>query len=293
MRVAVLGAGLMGSAAAERLASEGFSVIVWSRTRGKAESLAERLGVEAAPSVERALDEAEAAIAFLADDEALISVASQVNRADGLVFVDSSTVTPETASRVGEYLEGRGACYVEAPVLGGPRVVREGRLTVIAAGRGLCKRMAAPLLGALAARVVDAGEDPRVAQALKLAYNQVLISSLALLSEALATARSYGASLDLLESVFEGTALEGLAAKYLRRLAADEWPTSFRLELAAKDLDYARRAAWARGLAAPVTSAAAEVFKLAARWGLGDGDYSRVRFFIEGGGGAKSSQRPG
>ncbi len=280
--MAVIGAGLMGSAAAERLRDAGFEVIVWNRTRERAEELARGLGVGFAPTLEEALDSAEAAIAFVADDEALISVASKVGRADGLVFIDSSTVTPETAARVAEYLEGRGACYVEAPVLGGPRVVREGKLVIIEAGRSVCKRLAQPVIQALASRIIDAGEDPRVAQALKLAYNQVLIGGLAILSEALNMAEAYGANIELLREVYRGTALEGLAAKYLERLAADEWPASFRLHLAAKDLDYARRAAWARGLASPVTAAAAEAFKLAASVGLGGEDYSRIRRFLAG-----------
>jgi 3-hydroxyisobutyrate dehydrogenase len=282
VRVAVLGTGLMGSAAAERLAGQGFQVILWNRTPEKARGLAARLGAEVAGSVEEAVEGAEAALAFLADDEALMSVASRVPRSDGLVFVDSSTVTPETAARVAEYLGGRGACYVEAPVLGGPRVVRAGRLIVIEAGRPVCKRLAAPLIGALAERVIDVGDDPRLAQALKLAYNEVLIASLAALAEALNTAEAYGASVEQLLEVFRGTALEGLAAKYLERLAAPEWPTSFRIELAAKDLDYARRAAWARSLAAPIAAAAAEAFKLAASSGLAGSDYSRIRLFLRG-----------
>ncbi|MEB2836987.1 MAG: NAD(P)-dependent oxidoreductase [Desulfurococcales archaeon] len=283
-RVAVLGAGLMGSAAVERLASQGFEVVVWNRTRSKAEEAAGRAGARVAGSVEEAVSNAEAAIAFLADDEALMSVAARIGRADGLVFIDSSTVTPEAASRVAEYLEGRGACYVEAPVLGGPNAVREGRLVVIEAGRGHCKRLARPYIEALAERVVDAGEDPRVAQALKLAFNQLLISSLAVLSEAMAMAQAHGAPLEALEEVYRGTVFEALASKYLKRLASPEWPTSFRIELAAKDLDYARRAAWSRGLAAPVTSAAAEAFKLAAHSGLAGRDYSRIYWFIARGG---------
>ena len=276
-RVAVLGAGLMGSAAVERLASQGFEVVVWNRTRSKAEEAAGRAGARVAGSVEEAVSNAEAAIAFLADDEALMSVAARIGRADGLVFIDS-------ASRVAEYLEGRGACYVEAPVLGGPNAVREGRLVVIEAGRGHCKRLARPYIEALAERVVDAGEDPRVAQALKLAFNQLLISSLAVLSEAMAMAQAHGAPLEALEEIYKGTVFEALASKYLKRLASPEWPTSFRIELAAKDLDYARRAAWSRGLAAPVTSAAAEAFKLAAHSGLAGRDYSRIYWFIARGG---------
>jgi 3-hydroxyisobutyrate dehydrogenase len=281
-RIAVLGTGLMGSAAAERLSKTGFDVVVWNRTRSRAEELASRIGCSVAGSVEEALSDSEAAIAFLADDEALMSVAARIGRADGLVFINSSTITPQTAFNVMNYLEGRGACYVEAPVLGGPGIVREGRLVVIEAGKMPCKRLARPYVEALASRIIDVGEDPAIAQALKLAFNQLLIGSLAILSEAMAMARSYGASVEQLKEVYKGTVFEALASKYLERLASPEWPTSFRIELAAKDLDYARRAAWAKGLSAPVTSAAAEAYKLAAHSGLAGSDYSRIYKFIAG-----------
>jgi len=283
-RVAVLGTGFMGSAAAERLSNAGFEVLVWNRTRSKAEELASRIKCRVAGSVEEAVSSAETAIAFLADDEALMSVAARIGRADGLVFINSSTITPQTASNVMEYLEGRGACYVEAPVLGGPGTVREGRLIVIEAGKTHCKRLARPYIEALAERVIDVGEDPAIAQALKLAFNQLLIGSLAILSEALATVRAYGASVEQLKEVYKETVFEALASKYLDRLASPEWPTSFRIELAAKDLDYARRAAWAKGLSAPVTSAAAEAYRLAAHSGLAGSDYSRIYKFIAGSG---------
>ncbi|MEB3859844.1 MAG: NAD(P)-binding domain-containing protein, partial [Desulfurococcales archaeon] len=84
-RIAIIGTGLMGSGVAKRLSSQGFDLTLWNRTREKAEHLASAIGARIAGSPHEAVEGAEVAIAFLADDEALIQVASSLKRADGLV----------------------------------------------------------------------------------------------------------------------------------------------------------------------------------------------------------------
>lgn len=287
MKVAILGLGAMGSAAAKRLHSEGFDLVLWNRTSEKAVSLAKELGVRAARDLVEALGDADAAVAFLADDDALISVASQVPRVDGLVFINSSTIAPRTASMVSAYLEGRGACYVEAPVIGGPGAVSGGSLIILASGKRACIRMARPVLSALGQEIIELGEDPEKAQALKLSYNLLLITSLAGLAEAIALADVYGIKLDVLKDILSKTVFSEFSEKYFDRLLAEEWPPKFRMKLAAKDLDDARRAAWARGLAAPVSGTIAELYKQASLYGYADEDYSRIYKFIRGKRGVK------
>ena len=277
-RVAVLGAGRMGSAAAERLAQAGFEVIVWSRTREKALRAAEAAGGRAAGSVEEAVGQAEYAVSFLADDEAVMWVAARVPRSDGLVYLEMSTITPEAARAVAGHLESKGVCYVQAPVLGGPGRVREGRLIVLLAGRRQCKALASPLLQALAEHTVDLGEDYGAAAALKLAYNNLLLTAVAALSESLALAEAYGVGYEVFRDLLSRTVFSGLAARHLERVAHGRREPTFTTELAAKDLDYARRAAWRAGLAAPVASAAAEAYKLAALLGGAGDDYASAYY---------------
>ncbi|GBF09493.1 putative dehydrogenase, partial [Aeropyrum pernix] len=124
----------MGSGAARRLASRGYRVVVWSRSWEKAERLAREAGLEAARSLVDALAESEAAIAFVADDDALLNVVSQVRRSDGLIFVNSATTTPRASVSAARYLEGLGVQYVEAPVIGGPGALERGEAIVLAAG---------------------------------------------------------------------------------------------------------------------------------------------------------------
>ncbi|GAB6147659.1 NAD(P)-dependent oxidoreductase [Stetteria hydrogenophila] len=275
-RVAVLGAGRMGSAAAERLASLSFDVVVWNRTREKAEALARRIGARVAGSVEEAAGFAEYAISFLADDDAVMSVASRIPGGGGLVYIEMSTITPKTARAVGALLESRGACFLHAPVLGGPGKVRSGELIILAAGRRACLDRARPVLDALSTRIVPLGEDPAAAAAAKLAYNNLLISSIAAAAESLALLEAYGLEPGVFREVTSGTVFAGFTEKYLPRMLSEESKASFEARLAAKDAEYASRTLREAGIPALVSTAAAQAYTLASALGYASHDYTSI-----------------
>ncbi|MEB3779030.1 MAG: NAD(P)-dependent oxidoreductase [Desulfurococcales archaeon] len=279
MRVALLGVGLMGSAAAERLASTGFDVVVWNRTREKAERLSEALGVDIAKTPMDAVSNSDAAIAFLADDEALLGVAGSIGRVDGLIFINSSTVTPRASRLAASYLESRGACYIDAPVVGGPGRVREGRLIVVASGRASCIDRVRELLDALSEKVIVVGGEPGQASAVKLAYNALLITSIEVLGESVLLVERNGVNKSLFKELLQSTVFSEFAEKYFDRAVDPRGPVGFRLELAAKDLEYAGRAAFDTKAPAPVIEAAASVYRIASVR-CGELDYAKIYAFL-------------
>lgn len=281
MRVAVLGLGLMGSSAARRLVESGFNVILWNRSLEKAEALARELGVEIAKSVAEAVSKVDAALAFLADDEALMTVASTIPRADGLVLSNFSTVTPRASVQVSEFLKSRGVCYVETPVVGGPQALREGKAVILVSGPVHCVRSVRGVINALASEVFDISEDIGKAAALKLAYNNLLITTVASLAESMALAESYGVNVKTFFDLLSKTMFKDIAEKYYNRLVAEDAPVGFRLALAAKDLDYARRAAGEKGLTIFIASNAEQLYRIASTMGYGDMDYSRIYMFLK------------
>ena len=289
VKVAILGTGRMGSAIARRLSSRGVSLVLWNRTRSRAESLARDIGADVADSVTRAVESVEIAIASLADDEALYYVVSQIGRVDGLIFVNTGTHTPAAAQRAREFLEQRGACYVESPIVGGPRTVESGRAVLILAGRRPCLALAEPILSWLAQKLVRVGDDPGRAQALKLAFNSLLITTVNALAESLALAEAYGIDPGVVKEFLGETVFSAIASKYIDRMRrSPEEPASFTLRLASKDLHYALEAAWRRGLPLHGVAGARERFLDAVLQGLGDADYTRVYWSLaRGKGGAK------
>lgn len=278
--VAIIGTGLMGSGVARRLSSQGYEVILWNRTRERAEALSRSIGAKVASTPHEAVEPAEVAIAFLSDDDALIQVASALRRADGLVFVNASTTTPKANLHVASYLDRLGVCFLEGPVVGGPDAASRGELVSIISGREACFRRAFSVVKAYSRKVMYLGGEIGKAAALKLAFNSVLISTQVLLAEAMRLADFYGVDHESFKSLLEETVFREVSRKYYDRLLSREWPVGFKLRMAAKDLEYARRAAFEAGYSPATISAAGTVYSMASAL-LGDEDYSRVYQFLK------------
>lgn len=275
-RVAVIGLGNMGSAAAERLSSRGFEVILWNRRREKAEALAGRLGARIAGSVEEAVGSAEYAVSFLPDDDAAIGVAARVPRSDGLVYTEMSTITPKTARLLAEHMESKGVCFLHSPVLGGPGRVREGKLIILAAGEERCRSLAQPVLDALAEHVIYLGKDPGMAAAAKLAFNNLLVTAVGAAAESVALLEAYGVDPRTFMDILSRTVFAEFASKYLARMLAEGSRTHFAVRLAAKDVDYAARSMREAGLPAFIAAAAAQAFTAASSLGYANADFTRI-----------------
>ena len=279
-RIAIIGTGLMGSGVAKRLSSQGFDLTLWNRTREKAEHLASAIGARIAGSPHEAVEGAEVAIAFLADDEALIQVASSLKRADGLVFINASTTTPRANAYTSSYMEGLGACFLEGPVVGGPEAASRGDLISIVAGRDSCFKRAIHVINSYSKKVIYLGDEIGKASALKLAFNSVLITTQALLAEAMRLVDAYGVSHEDFKTLLGETVFREVSGKYYDRMLSDEWPVGFRLSMAAKDLEYARRAAFDAGFSPATISVAGSIYSLAAQV-MGQEDYSRIYQFLK------------
>ena len=134
-RVAILGTGKMGGAMARRLAASGFQVVLWNRTRDKAEQL--HLGRVAATPAEAARD-AEIVISSLTNDAALRDVYLGDNgvlrSAAGKLLIDASMAGPQVAEELGRDAQAKGARLLEAPVIGRVPAVESGNLLILASG---------------------------------------------------------------------------------------------------------------------------------------------------------------
>ena len=281
-RVAVLGVGRMGSAIARRLADKGYKVVLWNRTREKAEALAGEIGAAIARDPFHAVQEAGYAILSLADDDAVYGVLSVMHRMDGAVVIDTSTITPQTARKARAFVEGLGGCYVEAPIVGGPRAVAEGKAIGIVAGKPYCVEAARGILDSLFTMTIGVGEDPASAAALKLSYNLLLISTVEALAESMALAEAYGVDPARLGELLSQTVFKAVGKKYLDRMRREpDGRASFTLALAEKDLEYASRALYYAGIPGPGVEGSRIAYSFARSMGLESEDYTKVYHAIK------------
>lgn len=134
-RVAILGTGKMGSAIAARLAQARFEVVLWNRTRSKAEALGRGTVVETpaaaaweADLVISSLTGPEAVLAaYLGPDGALVAGA-------GKRFVEMSTAGTDLVSDLAVQVAAAGGTLIDAPILGAPPIVRAGEAAILTGG---------------------------------------------------------------------------------------------------------------------------------------------------------------
>jgi 3-hydroxyisobutyrate dehydrogenase-like beta-hydroxyacid dehydrogenase len=274
--VAWIGVGAMGSRMAARLHEAGHGLVVWNRTREKAEEL----GVPVASSARAAAERAEFIFTMLADPAALEAVTEAddgviAGLRDGAVLVDMSTVGPQPIVRLAEQMPAH-ASLLDVPVLGSLPQAESGTLKLFAGGEDAVFDRARPLLEIL-------GEPLRTGPlgsgaAAKLIANATLVGTIALLGETLALADSLGLPRETAWEVLAATPLGAQAER--RRAAVDsgEYPPRFRLSLARKDADLVL----ATDPDLPALAAAREHLAAAEAAGLGDEDYAAVLKHIVG-----------
>ncbi|TMC55329.1 MAG: NAD(P)-dependent oxidoreductase [Chloroflexi bacterium] len=237
-RVAVLGTGKMGGAIARRLNQGGFDVLVWDRTRSKAEAL----GVgRVADSPADAARGADVVISMVTGPQAVRDVyfgENGVFRASASkTIVDMSTTGPGIAHELQSGADLNGARLIEAPVIGSTPAVNSGSLFILA-GVALPADLdaARPVLEQLGE--VHYVGDLGSAAALKLIANSYLGIVSTGAAELIAAGASHGLDpeqvLTVLARIWPGLKLR--EAGFVKHLHE---PTMFAIRDLLKDLDLA------------------------------------------------------
>jgi 3-hydroxyisobutyrate dehydrogenase-like beta-hydroxyacid dehydrogenase len=238
MRLAVLGLGRMGRAFASRALQKGHHVTAWNRSPGRAGELVARGAVEAATPAEAAAH-AEVTLVVVADDAAVEEVCLGKHGALGSLAADAvlanvSTVAPETVRQLAE--AGPAGRVLDTPVMGSPAAIVRGEGRFFVGGPDEAVARVDPLLKDLGSGYVHCGPI-EAAAVMKLVSNLLLITDVAALAEAVATARAHDIGDDLLRTVFADSVVVSPAARLrLDALLDDDHPGWFPPELARKDL---------------------------------------------------------
>ena len=241
MRVAVVGLGAMGAAAAHNLIARGHEVAGYDPREAAREALRERGGRPAASARDAARD-ADAVIVFVVN---AAQVESAVLGADGAahgmgpaaVLVQCATVPAAYAADLGERLAARGLAMIDAPVSGGVLRAGDGTLSIMASGPRDAFARARPLLEQMGRFVYDFGDAHGAGSTVKT-INQLLCGvHLAVLGEALALGRRAGLDPAMLLEVYGNSA----AASWMMgdrgpRALEDAPPAKSAVDIFVKDL---------------------------------------------------------
>jgi len=288
-RVAVVGAGRMGAAMAGTLRRAGVEVVVFNRTRSKAEAVAEASGAAVAATAREAAAGAQVVLSSLADDAAVGAAYTGAGGVlaglqPGTVVCESSTIDPGTVRRLRPLVEDRGAFLLDTPVSGSVSTVEAGQLTIMAGGDPAVLDRVRPVLDPLAKQIFHVGELGAGA-VMKLAVNSVLHGLNLALAEGLVLAERAGVERSTAYEVFAASAVAAPFVHYKREAFEHPGrpPVAFSIDLVAKDLELSLALAARAG--APMDQAATNrrVVEAAVAAGLGADDLSELATYLRGG----------
>ena len=285
MKIGIAGTGRMGAAIAQRLMNLGHEITVWNRTAEKTRPLA-AAGAKVAATPSQLAASSETIITILTDATAIDAA---YRGKDGLLagdvagklFVEMSTVRPETERALAAAVRKKGATMVECPVGGTVGPARDGKLFGFAGGEAADVAGARPLLEQLCRRVEHVGPIGAGAS-MKLAINLPLLVFWQAFGEALSICRSLGIDAARLVDIFTDTSggpnvLKNRGPALTAALQGkDVGPVTVDIDAMRKDLRTMIEEAKSFGAELPVTASALQCYDEASRDGLGKGDITAI-----------------
>jgi 3-hydroxyisobutyrate dehydrogenase len=286
----------MGAAIATRLLGQGHAVTVWNRTPAKTAPLV-AAGAKAADSAAALAGASEAIITILTDAAAIDAAYNGpsgllAGDVKGKLFIEMSTVRPETEQALAERVRAKGAAIVECPVGGTTGPAREGKLFGFVGAADADFARAKPLLEQMCRRIEHVGPAGAGAS-MKLAINLPLLVYWQALGEALSLVRPLGLEPARVMDILADTSgapnmLKNRAASIATQLAGGDVPPTVEVDVMRKDLRTMVDEAKALGVALPVAARALECFDRASRDGIGAADCTKMpAYWVERGGRAK------
>jgi 3-hydroxyisobutyrate dehydrogenase len=273
-----IGIGRMGYAMAERLAKAGCDITVWNRTRAKAEPLAK----SGAKVVDKLTDLAGCDIVFTMvstgkDVKEVLFGENGVMSAGGKpkIIVDSTSISLEESAEIRAKLKEKGIELLASPVSGNAKVIKAGKLTVVASGPQAAFDAVSPYLEAIGRGVsyVGDGELSRIA---KICHNVMLGVVIQNLCEITVLAEKTGmkrhAFLDFLNKSVMGSMFTAYKTPALSNL---DFHVTFTPELLRKDIDLGLAAGRTYGVPMPTTSVTRDMVQTLIGHGY-DQDFSQL-----------------
>ncbi|MGY6217232.1 NAD(P)-dependent oxidoreductase [Methylolobus aquaticus] len=278
MKVGFIGLGAMGEPMARNLAAAGLLAAVWNRTPARAAALSASLGIDSVPSPAELAAAVDIVIICVSADADVIRVVDALRPAarPGLVVVDCSTVSPDTAREAAQRLGDGGAEFLDAPVTGGVEGARSGRLAMMIGGSPATLAKVEPALSAMATRIVFMG-DTGAGQAAK-AVNQVMCAGInQAVTEALAFGEKLGLDMDrVIEVVSGGAAGNWFLEKRGPTMTRGTFAPGFKLALHHKDLAICLSMAVDMQIDLPLTATTLNDYAALMAEGFGDEDISAL-----------------
>jgi 3-hydroxyisobutyrate dehydrogenase-like beta-hydroxyacid dehydrogenase len=282
MKIGFIGLGNMGAGMARNLIKAGHDLIVYNRTRSRAEEL-QSFGAKVADTPAAAAAGTEVFITMLADDRAVQDVIFEPGRAidslsAGAVHISMSTISVALSRRLQKAHAEKNQHYVAAPVFGRPDGAATAKLFIVAAGPSQQIEKFRSLFDAMGQKLFVINQDAPAANLIKLSGNFLITTVIESLAESFALMRKSGVDPHrFLEVMTDSLFSAPVYKNYGAMIAADKFePVGFKMPLGFKDNRLVLAAAEEAAVPMPIASVVHDRFVAAMAQGLENADWSAI-----------------
>ena len=291
MKIGFIGLGIMGSRMAANLQKHGYSLVVFNRTRAKAQSLLDRDGTFA-KSPAKLAEQVDVLFTMLAHPDAVEQAALDPNGflshlKPNALWVDCSSVNPSFSKKMAAAAAARQVRFIDAPVTGSAPVAEEGKLVFWVGGDSTDLEAIRPLLQCMGSKILHLGGHG-MGTSMKMVINLLLGAGMASFAEAMALGQGLGLSQKMLfDSLLGMPTVAPFLASKREKIERENYEAEFPLRWMQKDMHLASVSAYEAGVAMPLMNVVKEIYRLAIRGGHETEDFSAIYEFAVGNNGKK------
>ncbi len=284
MQVGLVGLGRMGSAMAGRLAGFDIKPLAWD-IQGQARSRAQAAGIAVEKDAQAVAAASDIVLTSITEDNGAHALYAGENGflsgdVSGKLFIEMSTLRPQTARDLAALLQPRGASFIDSPVLGTIPSVTDGKLVALVGGAAGDLDRARPVLEKLAVKIVHMGGHG-AGYAMKLANNLTMAAYVQAIGEGLAMGQAQGLDIDkMLEVIAASPLANGIFANKKGNFRGDGGPLTLDIRTLRKDIQSVTATGSGAGVPMPVASATLDMLASAVAAGLGGEDIGEIVPFI-------------
>jgi len=277
--IGFIGLGAMGKGMVPRLQAAGHKVTGWNRSKDKAQSLM-AAGMQWADTPRAVAVCSDIVFSIVTDAAAVRAVALGDDgvlaglRKDS-IYIDMSTITPESSRAVAAEFTKSGRIMLDGPISGSPVTLDAGKASLMVAGDKAAFDRALPVMQAIGPTVTYIGASGLAVQ-MKLAINLLLMVEVIAFGEAVALAEKGGVQRSLavdaiLKSVAASPVL-GYRGPFILEGNMPKVPLAD-VTLQQKDMQLVLEIARKQGSPTPLAAAANEMMNTCRGLGLDHNDF--------------------
>ncbi|MEA2492040.1 MAG: 3-hydroxyisobutyrate dehydrogenase [Acidobacteriota bacterium] len=277
MKIGFIGLGAMGYPMARHLAKE-HEVLVWNRTREKAERHAREHGTRLATDLADVAS-AEVIITILPTSKEVDEIVDQLldHVKPGTLWIDATSGDPNVSRETAKRLAERGVEFVDAPVTGAVVGAENATLTIMIGGTAENFARAKEVLRLNGKTLIHVG-DVGAGHAIKVLTNSIMGATVWITAECLLLAKQLGIDMKTaLEVTNAGSGRSNASENLLPlRLRDGQWPLVFKLAHHDKDIRIAASLAHQQHASTPLLALTSQLFTASLKQLGENADYIEV-----------------